>query len=232
MSSRTSQRRSRVTEEWAPGETPRIGVAGSLPRELQAVLERVATPVGPEERGCACLVVPDLRSVPPDLERPVVVAPAVGADRLEAILTGEATRHALPRVGVETPAGDTQALLDVTLAARTPGRLSEFAVTGAADLGRVRADGIVAATPRGSREYASRHGAPTLEGDSLAFVVEPIGSVGLGSPRWATTGPALTLSVCRDEDPVGVWVDGHDAGAVPNGTSVTLTADGHIEMLV
>src|SRR5699024_275254 len=94
--------------------------------------------------------------------------------------SGDAAERSVVRV--EPPAGATDALLDVSLTAATPGMISEFTVdTGESAsvdaeerIVRVRADGVVVATPAGSRGYARAAGGPVVAAGSGVVTVVPI----------------------------------------------------------
>lgn len=133
-------------------------------------------------------------------------------------------------VGGESVAG---ALLDVTLVTSEPARISEYAIDRA-DGRRVaafRADGVVVATPTGSRGYAAAAGGPTLSPAADVVSVVPIAPFHTQSEQWVLETGTLSLSVLRDEGAVTLLVDGTDHGTVGVDQPVVLTVADHVRTL-
>jgi NAD+ kinase len=105
-------------------------------------------------------------------------------------------------------------------AAGTP---EEFAV-------RVRADGVVAATPVGSRGYARAAGGPVVVPGSGVGTVVPIAPFATDTESWVLGLDGLALSVERDGVPVEVLADDRPLGTVEPGTAVRLAPDGALEL--
>lgn len=124
------------------------------------------------------------------------------------------------------------ALMDVTLVTSEPARISEYAIDH--DHRRVaafRADGVVIATPAGSRGYAAAAGGPTLSPTVDALCVVPIAPFHTQSTRWVLDTSALTLSVLRDEGTVSLLIDDTERGAVGPDQRVRLAIGGHVRTL-
>lgn len=113
----------------------------------------------------------------------------------------DAARFALHRVGVTR---------------REPGRIGAFEVhVDGAPLDRVRADGILVATPAGTRGYAGRVGAPRLDGAIEGLVVVPIAPFRRRRDRWVTGTDEVEVTVLREEGPVEIRADDRLVGTLP-----------------
>lgn len=138
--------------------------------------------------------------------------------------TDDATER--PVMRVETPERTTDALLDVSLTAATPGMISEFTVEtdgsagtdGEKRIDRVRADGVVVATPAGSRGYARAAGGPVVAAGSGVVTIVPIAPFATDPDHWVVPLSSLSVTVERDVD-VSITVDGEPFTTLsPNGT--------------
>lgn len=118
------------------------------------------------------------------------------------------------RATLTVSAGETEvrALADVHVVTAEPARISEFRV-GSTDgtVDTVRADGVVAATPAGSRGYAADAGGPLLSRDANALAVVPIAPFRVERARWVLDPPA-SLTVVRDDADVTLFTDGRERG--------------------
>lgn len=124
---------------------------------------------------------------------------------------------------VDAPTGSTRALADVTLVTTEPAKISEFDVdAGDRTVGSVRADGVVAATPVGSRGYATDAGGPRLDPEVPAAAAVPISPFRVDQTNWVVA-PPLSLTVARDETTVELHVDGRGLGTLGVGDPVELT---------
>lgn len=124
--------------------------------------------------------------------------------------------------------GDTyRALADVMLVTREPAKISEFGLHtvvhgDSVTVDSVRADGVVVATPRGSRGYTKDARGPILTPDADTVSVVPIAPFRIDRSHWGLT-PPVTLTVERDESDVTLLVDGIDHGILESETPVDLT---------
>lgn len=178
------------------------------------------------------------------VEAPVLVVgadvglPSLGADDVSDaaawLLEGDYETRTHPLLGVEA-AGERvgRALLDAMLVRSQPGRISEYGVDSGDERSRFRADGVVVATPAGSRGYARTVGGPRLAAGADAVAVVPVGPFALGADV-LVVDPAggVRLSVERDEGTVSLLLDGREAGALSGRATVDLSPDGALEAVV
>ena len=148
------------------------------------------------------------------------------ADALERLLALGATVCQQPVMGVERADGTgdrkreggarERAIFDVTLATDEPARISEYDVSSrGTSVVRFRADGVVVATPVGSRGYAHRADGPLLSPALDAVAVVPIAPFEIRPQRWVLPNDRLSLSVLRaDDGPVTLSVDERVVGSV------------------
>jgi NAD+ kinase len=171
----------------AVGETPLVGTPD---RVLEANPDAVVT-IG---RAAIASLVRD-RPVP---ESPVLAVaagegfPDVGVATtperggpIADLAAGRYTTVEYPVLGVDVGAERLgNAVFDTMVVTRDPGRISEFRVVSETELGAVRADGVVVATPAGSHGYARSAGGPRLRGESGTAVVVPVGAFTMSPDRW------------------------------------------------
>ncbi|WEL17197.1 NAD kinase [Halorhabdus sp. SVX81] len=111
------------------------------------------------------------------------------------------------------------ALADVMLVTSEPAHISEYSLsTPAQSVATFRADGVVIATPTGSRGYARRVGGPVLDPAAEILAAVPVGMFSTTKDHWTLSlpdsGPALSMSIKRDEAPVSLLVDDRTYGRV------------------
>ncbi|MCL7416525.1 MAG: ATP-NAD kinase, partial [Halalkalicoccus sp.] len=132
---------------------------------------------------------------------PVDTAIGPPADDRGAILTAidDGTERTRPLIDVSVDGERVAtALLDVMLVTSEPARISEYAIDR--EEGRVaafRADGVVVATPAGSRGYAAAAGGPTLSARTETLCAVPIAPFHTQSGQWVLDTSPLALSVLR-----------------------------------
>jgi NAD+ kinase len=120
---------------------------------------------------------------------------------------------ALPGIALSDEETPWLAINDISMH-RQPGKRVadlQYAV-GRDDVGRVRCDGLVVATPAGSTGYNLANGGPVLAWGVEGFVVSFIAPHSL-TARALVVAPhdVLTVSNCSEEEPVDVTVDGRPA---------------------
>ena len=152
---------------------------------------------------------------------------------LERLLAGSAPTTEEPILTVDVDGQPpATAFFEVVLTTSEPAKISEFSVaTASRPVTSFRADGIVAATPAGSAGYARAAGGPVLGPGSDCLAVVPIAPFRTHRDRWVLaleSRPALTVE--RDEEPVSLVIDGHDAGEIPPGTPVELERRGSLPL--
>ncbi|WP_143052152.1 NAD(+)/NADH kinase [Halobacterium jilantaiense] len=142
---------------------------------------------------------------------------------LASLAAGDFSAVDRPTLAVDAPGVSARALADVTLATTEPAKISEFVVdAGDRRVDSVRADGVVAATPTGSRGYATDAGGPRLEPDVPAVGVVPISPFRVDRTNWVVA-PPLSVTVARDETSVELHVDGRTHGTLAVDDPVALT---------
>lgn len=162
----------------------------------------------------------------------------VTADRAPAVLArsvdeGVETTE-LPVV--EATVGDEPAargVFEAMLVTSEPARISEFTVEAPGGTDRLRADGVVVATPAGSGGYAAAVGGPVLGPDVAGLVAVPVAPFTTGpTVRVASAAADLLVRVERDEGDVELLVDGDRVAGVPPGLPTTIRTVGHLRTVV
>jgi NAD+ kinase len=128
----------------------------------------------------------------------------------------------LPGISISGARGSWLAMNDVSMH-RQPGKRVadlEYAV-GPDEIGRVRCDGLVVATPAGSTGYNLANGGPVMAWGVAGFVVSFIAPHSL-TARALVVAPAdvLTIHNRSQEEPVDVTVDGRPVCLLPPGEQI------------
>ena len=147
---------------------------------------------------------------------------AVERDQIEAGLrqafAGSFEAIELPGLEVDSPGGAT-ALNDVTFSRRPHSQLAElsYAIAGE-EVGNVRCDGLVAATPAGSTGYNLANSGPILAWGVEGYAVSYIAPHSL-TARALVVAPSDVLRVGNEtgRDPVDVAVDGEPVAELAPG---------------
>jgi len=213
------------------GATARVGDPGAL---ADAELAALVAP-GEDALRAIAAADPTVPVLPVEVAAGVrsVATEDVGS-ALECVLEGSATteRHPVLRVAVDgTELGPV--LREATLLTAEPARISEFAVESEAAgvVDEVRADGLVVATPAGSRGYAAAGEGPLLApGTGLSVV--PVAPFRIDRARWVLPVADLAVTVCRDESPVSVEIDGTDRTTASRDETVAIGLAGELRTLV
>ena len=128
----------------------------------------------------------------------------------------------LPTISVGRPTGTWSALNDISVH-RKPGlRVADLAYALAGEeIGRVRCDGLVVATPQGSTGYNLANGGPILAWGVEGYVVSFIAPHSL-TARALVVAPSdeLTINNASREEPVEVHVDGRPTIDLPPGEDI------------
>ena len=134
-------------------------------------------------------------------------------------LDGDFELLRLPAIVLETPEGTQTAINDVAINRKVGERVAdlEYAV-GSDEIGRVRCDGLVVATPAGSTGYNLANGGPVMAWGVAGFVVSFIAPHSL-TARALVAAPQDVLAVINrsQEEPVDVTVDGRPVCVLPAG---------------
>jgi NAD+ kinase len=120
-----------------------------------------------------------------------------------------------PSIATEKPV----ALNDVSLIRRPHGRVAELSYRlGGREVGHVRCDGLVAATPAGSTGYNLANGGPILAWGVEGYVVSFIAPHTLTArPLVVAPHDSLSIANAPDRDPVDVVLDGEYVGELASG---------------
>jgi NAD+ kinase len=146
-----------------------------------------------------------------------------GLDRdFDRAFAGEFETLELPTITVGRPDAQWTAINDVSVH-RKPGlRVADLAYGLAGEeIGRVRCDGLVVATPQGSTGYNLANGGPVLAWGVAGYVVSFIAPHSL-TARALVCAPddLLTINNASREEPVEVHVDGRPACEIRSGEDI------------
>jgi NAD+ kinase len=135
---------------------------------------------------------------------------------------GEFETLALPTITVGRPDGNWSALNDISVHRKAGLRVADLAYALAGEeIGRVRCDGLVVATPQGSTGYNLANGGPVLAWGVEGFVVSFIAPHSLTARALVVApGDELTINNASREEPVEVYVDGRPTCELPAGEDV------------
>jgi NAD+ kinase len=137
-------------------------------------------------------------------------------------LAGDFETLTLPALAVEGPDGAHAAINDVAIHRRAGTRVAQlsYAVHGE-EVGSVRCDGLVLATPAGSTGYNLANGGPVMAWGVEGFAVSFISPHSL-TARALVVAPDDVLSVHnRANDPVELSLDGQPAGSIAPGEAIS-----------
>jgi NAD+ kinase len=142
-------------------------------------------------------------------------------DGFRRAFAGDFEVMTLPAIAVETPDGDHAAINDLSIHRRVGERVAVLAYgVGPEDVGSVRCDGLVIATPAGSTGYNLANGGPVMAWGVEGFAVSFIAPHSLSS-RPLVVAPDDVLSVHnRSRSAVEIAVDGRPAGFVGPGETI------------
>jgi NAD+ kinase len=141
---------------------------------------------------------------------------------MERAVAGDFETLTLPALALETPDGPHAAINDLAIHRRQGTRVARlsYAVAGE-EIGSVRCDGIVLATPAGSTGYNLANGGPVMAWGVEGFAVSFISPHSL-TARALVVAPDDLLSVHnRSLDPVDISLDGQPAGSICPGEAIT-----------
>jgi NAD+ kinase len=134
---------------------------------------------------------------------------------------GEFEVLTLPALALETPGGSQAAINDVSFHRKVGERVATLAyVVDGQEVGSVRCDGLVIATPAGSTGYNLANGGPVLAWGVEGYVVSFIAPHSL-TARALVVAPTDVLEVHnRSREPVDVSIDGRPAGELSPGEAL------------
>jgi NAD+ kinase len=152
------------------------------------------------------------------------VEPSELDEGMRMALAGELDVLELPGLIAATSDGDELAMNDISFHRRHTGRVAELAYSVEGEqLGEVRCDGLVVATPAGSTGYNLANGGPVLAWGVEGYVVSFIAPHTL-TARSLVVAPGDVLSVTnrsREED-IEMTTDGRRVCVLPREDSMTI----------
>jgi NAD+ kinase len=149
------------------------------------------------------------------------------ADHFDRAFAGDFETIGLPAISVGRPEDSWIAMNDVSVH-RKPGlRVADLAYGLAGEeIGRVRCDGLVVATPQGSTGYNLANGGPVMAWGVEGYVVSFVAPHSLTARALVVApGDLLTINNASREEPVEVHVDGRPTCELPPGEDL------HVEFL-
>jgi NAD+ kinase len=132
------------------------------------------------------------------------------SDDFDRAFRGEFDTIELPTISAGRPEGMWSALNDISVHRKAGLRVADLAYALAGEeIGRVRCDGLVVATPQGSTGYNLANGGPVLAWGVEGYVVSFIAPHSL-TARALVVAPTdeLTINNASREEPVEIHVDG------------------------
>jgi NAD+ kinase len=143
---------------------------------------------------------------------------------MKLALTGEFDTMSIPGLVAATPAGEQIGINDISFHRQHTGRVAELAYSVEGEqLGEVRCDGLVVATPAGSTGYNLANGGPVLAWGVAGYVVSFIAPHTL-TARALVVAPGDVLSVTnrsRRED-VEMTTDGRSVCVLPREDTIEI----------
>ncbi|HEY7267207.1 MAG TPA: NAD(+)/NADH kinase [Solirubrobacterales bacterium] len=152
---------------------------------------------------------------------------------LERAFSGEFDVMDMPALSVDLPVEHPVALNDVSLLRQPHGRVAELSYTiGNEEVGSVRCDGLVAATPAGSTGYNLANAGPILAWGVKGYVVSFIAPHTLAA-RALVVAPSDSLSVMNaaGREPVEISLDGSPAGELEPGAALEMRFEESVSKL-
>ena len=146
---------------------------------------------------------------------------------LRRAFTGEFEVMEMPglEAEVEVEEGPPVALNDVSFLRRPEGRVAELSYrVDEEEVGKVRCDGLVAATPAGSTGYNLANAGPILAWGVKGYVVSFIAPHTLTARALVVApGDALHVGNAAGREPVGISLDGEASGELEPGNEVGIS---------
>jgi NAD+ kinase len=143
---------------------------------------------------------------------------------LERAFSGDFEELDLPALTVDLPVDHPVALNDVSFLRQPHGRVAELSYTiGDEEVGSVRCDGLVAATPAGSTGYNLANAGPILAWGVRGYVVSFIAPHTLAARALVVApGDALHVRNAAGREPVEISLDGGAAGELQAGAELEI----------
>jgi NAD+ kinase len=147
------------------------------------------------------------------------------AEGIRRALAGDTETIDLPALAIEIDGEQRFALNDVSFSRRPHDRVAELSYRiGAEEVGNVRCDGLVAATPAGSTGYNLANQGPILAWGVKGYVVSYIAPHSL-TARALVVAPqdVLTVGNAAGREPVDVAIDGAQATTLAPGAALDVS---------
>jgi NAD+ kinase len=155
------------------------------------------------------------------------------SEGLERAFTGDYEVMDMPALKVDLPVDHPVALNDVSFLRQPHGRVAELSYTiGEEEVGNVRCDGLVAATPAGSTGYNLANAGPILAWGVKGYVVSFIAPHTLAARALVVApGDALLVRNAAGREPVEISLDGEEAGELEAGAELEMRFEESVSCL-
>jgi NAD+ kinase len=155
------------------------------------------------------------------------------ADGLQRAFNGDYEEMDLPALRVDLPVELPVALNDVSFVRRPHGRVAELSYAiGEEEVGSVRCDGLVAATPAGSTGYNLANAGPILAWGVKGYVVSFIAPHTLAARALVVApGDELQVRNAAGREPVEISLDGEGAGELAPGDALEIRFEESVSKL-
>jgi NAD+ kinase len=149
------------------------------------------------------------------------IEPEELVDGVRRAFEGDFELLKLPAIALDAPMGVERAINDVAIHRKVGERVAELAyVLDGEELGSVRCDGLVVATPAGSTGYNLANGGPVMAWGVEGFVVSFIAPHSL-TARTLVAAPRDRLTIHnRSREALDVSVDGRPVGEIAPGATI------------
>jgi NAD+ kinase len=136
---------------------------------------------------------------------------------------GEFEVLTLPAIAIESPDGDQAAINDISIHRKVGGRVAQLAYSVSGnEVGSVRCDGLVVATPAGSTGYNLANGGPVMAWGVEGYVVSFIAPHSL-TARALVVAPDDTLEIHNhSRGDVDLGIDGIPTGELASGEAIAV----------
>ncbi len=155
------------------------------------------------------------------------------SEGLERAFSGDYEVMDMPALTIDLPLEHPVALNDISFQRQAHGRVAELSYTiGDEEVGSVRCDGLVAATPAGSTGYNLANNGPILAWGVKGFVVSFIAPHTLAARALVVApGDALLVRNAAGREPVEISLDGAPAGELEPGAELEMRFEESVSCL-
>ena len=155
------------------------------------------------------------------------------SEGLERAFSGDYEVMDMPALTIDLPLEHPVALNDISFQRQAHGRVAELSYTiGDEEVGSVRCDGLVAATPAGSTGYNLANNGPILAWGVKGYVVSFIAPHTLAARALVVApGDALLVRNAAGREPVEISLDGAPAGELEPGAELEMRFEESVSCL-